>query len=72
MPTASRPTFMRRFAGSLRPPQAPDLGDMGTAFALDLALDPEAVYGAASAPPAAHPVTAVAPWRLWLGRKLGH
>jgi hypothetical protein len=72
MPTASRPTFMRRFAGSLRPPRAPDLADMGTAFALDLAMDPEAIYGADSAPPVERAVTAVAPWRLWLGRKLGH
>lgn len=71
MPTASRPTFMRRFAGTLRPPRTPDLADMGTAFALDQTLDPPAGVGADSELPVARPVTPVAPWRLWLGRKLG-
>ena len=72
MPTASRPTFMRRFAAPWRPPTGPDLGDMGTAFALDHSLDPPDVAGEEGNAPT-HPgsIRTVAPWRLWLGRKLG-
>ncbi len=68
MTNASRPAFLRNFG---RPP-APDLADMGTAFALDEALE----YGsydtlAPGEPPPMRAAVPVAPWRLWLGRKLG-
>ena len=71
MPTASRPTFLRRFAGAQQPPRVPDLADMGTAFGLDCSLDQadEPHQAATLSPP--HAVTPVAPWRMWLGRKLG-
>jgi len=68
MPVASRPTFLRHFGWPAR--RAPDLGDMGTAFALDQSLDEAAHDPHAPASPAPR-TTPVAPWRLWLGRKLG-
>ena len=72
MPTASRPTFLRHFGRALTARNEPDLADMGTAFALDEAMeqpryDSMTPYESASLP---RPVP-VAPWRLWLGRKLG-
>jgi hypothetical protein len=72
MPTASRPAFLRHFGRVLAPRHEPDLGDMGTAFALDEAMeqpryDSLTPYESAPRP---RPVP-VAPWRLWLGRKLG-
>jgi hypothetical protein len=70
MPSASRPTFLRHFGRGSTPRGVPDLADMGTAFALDQALDQVAHD---PGPPSESPprITRVAPWRLWLGRKLG-
>ena len=71
MTNASRPTFLRNF-GRASAHRAPDLADMGTAFALDEAL--ETSHYDSLAPGETPPVRAavpVAPWRLWLGRKLG-
>ena len=73
MTNASRPTFLRNFGRSTPPPpRAHEMADMGTAFALDEALE-QGVYD--SLPPGEQPprraVVPVAPWRLWLGRKLG-
>ena len=73
MTNASRPTFLRNF-GRAPAHRAPDLADMGTAFALDEALEHGAIdsFVPGETPPA--PLRAavpVAPWRLWLGRKLG-
>jgi hypothetical protein len=72
MPNASRPTFLRQFGRALKARQEPDLADMGTAFALDEALerrnDDTLVPG--DSMPLARAVP-VAPWRLWLGKKLG-
>ena len=72
MTPASRSPFLRHFGRAAASRRAPDLADMGTAFALDEAIDngsldtgpPDAVPGARAAVP-------VSPWRLWLGRKLG-
>ena len=72
MPDASRPTFLRNFGRGSAPRRAPDLADMGTAFALDEAMELGAYDSLA--PGESPPVRAavpVAPWRLWLGRKLG-
>ena len=71
MTDARRPTFLRNF-GRTPAHRAPDLADMGTAFALDEAL--ETGHYDSLAPGEALPVRTavpVAPWRLWLGRKLG-
>lgn len=71
MTNASRPAFLRNFGRPAVPRGAPDLADMGTAFALDEALE-NGSYD--SMPPREAPLRAavpVAPWRLWLGRKLG-
>jgi hypothetical protein len=57
MTAARRPSFLRHFGRGAQARLVPDLADMGTAFALDEALE----MG----------VVPVAPWRLWLGRKLG-
>lgn len=70
MSTASRPVFMRHFSGAWRAPQVPDPADLGTAFGLEQSLDALPLAPGES-PPTAPPVTPVAPWRLWLGRKLG-
>ena len=72
MTDARRPTFLRNFGRGAQARRAPDLADMGTAFALDEAMeqpryDSMTPYEAAPLP---RPVP-VAPWRLWLGRKLG-
>ncbi|MEP6502660.1 MAG: hypothetical protein ABJD97_04990 [Betaproteobacteria bacterium] len=69
---ATRPMFLRQFGFGSAARRAPDLADMGTAFALDEALE-LGVYDSL-APGESPPVRAavpVAPWRLWLGRKLG-
>lgn len=70
MSTASRTAFLRNF-GRGSAARAPDLADMGTAFALDEAVErgslDSLVPGESPPPVRAVPV---APWRLWLGRKL--
>jgi hypothetical protein len=71
MTNASRPTFLRNF-GRAPAHRAPDLADMGTAFALDEALETghyDSLVPGEHAP--ARAAVPVAPWRLWLGRKLG-
>jgi hypothetical protein len=72
MPDASRPSFLRRFGRGPAVRLGPDLADMGTAFALDEALELDARPwprpGDAKRP--ALIARPVAPWRLWLGRKL--
>ncbi len=72
MTNASRPAFLRNFGRPAASRGAPDLADMGTAFALDEALE-NGTYD--SLPPGESPpmraAVPVAPWRLWLGRKLG-
>ena len=70
MPTASRPTFLRHF-GRAAPRRGPDLADMGTAFALDEALDQQVVEAQTTREQRLAQAVPVAPWRLWLGRKLG-
>jgi len=73
MTNASRPTFLRSFGRAAAARRAPDLADMGTAFALDEALE----HGSCDSlipgdsPPPVRTAVPVAPWRLWLGRKLG-
>ena len=72
MPSASRPTFLRHFGRAV--PYVPDLADMGTAFALDQSMDQvdySATLPGESPTAPSHGVVPVAPWRLWLGRKLG-
>jgi hypothetical protein len=73
MSNASRPTFLRKFVRGAAPRRPPELADMGTAFALDEALEQGALDSIApgDAPPRARTAVPVAPWRLWLGRKLG-
>jgi hypothetical protein len=73
MPSASRPTFLRHFGRGSTPRSVPDLADMGTAFALDQSMDQgeDDPYASTSSVVPAPAVTRVAPWRLWLGRKLG-
>ncbi len=72
MTNASRPAFLRSFGRPAASRGTPDLADMGTAFALDEALE-NGTYD--SLPPGESPpmraAVPVAPWRLWLGRKLG-
>jgi hypothetical protein len=72
MSNASRPTFLRSFGRAPASRRAPDLADMGTAFALDEALQ-QGLYGSLvpGEPPPPRTAVPVAPWRLWLGRKLG-
>ena len=71
MTNASRTTFLRYFGRGAASHRAPDLADMGTAFALDEALE-RGNYD--TLPPGESPpvraAVPVAPWRLWLGRKL--
>lgn len=73
MTDARRPTFLRNFGRGAQAHRAPDLADMGTAFALDEALDAGdySTLAPGEMPPPMRPVVPVAPWRLWLGRKLG-
>jgi hypothetical protein len=73
MSNASRSPFLRHFRGGSAANRAPDLADMGTAFALDEALERgslDTLVPGACPPPTCAAVP-VAPWRLWLGRKLG-
>jgi hypothetical protein len=70
MSNASRPTFLRHFGRGSPPRGAPDLADMGTAFALDQSMD-QAEHASTASSAAAPRIVPVAPWRLWLGRKLG-
>ena len=73
MSNASRPLFLRHFGFGSAARRAPDLADMGTAFALDEALE-LGVYDSlvpGESPPPMRAAVPVAPWRLWLGRKLG-
>ncbi|HEX4510229.1 MAG TPA: hypothetical protein VH328_09130 [Burkholderiaceae bacterium] len=71
MPSASRPAFLRHFRGAKAHARELDLGDMGTALALEETLDEKPLPIAAQTPASARGVVRVAPWRLWLGRKLG-
>ena len=73
MTNASRPTFLRNFGRGAAAHRAPDMADMGTAFALDEALERGALdtLVPGESPPPRRAVVPVAPWRLWLGRKLG-
>ena len=73
MTNASRPTFLRNFGRAAASRGAPDLADMGTAFALDEALQQGAydTLPPGELPPPIRAAVPVAPWRLWLGRKLG-
>jgi hypothetical protein len=73
MMNAPRPTFLRNFGRGSAARRAPDLADMGTAFALDEALQQGSYEALASgeSPPPMRAAVPVAPWRLWLGRKLG-
>ena len=70
MPSASRPSFLRHFGRAADPRRGPDLGDMGTAFALDLVLDQQAASVDPTHPPTER-IVRVSAWRAWLGRKLG-
>jgi len=71
MPAAPRPSFLRRLRRGTAARRGPDLADMGTAFALDEALE----LGAWNAPQpgdAKRPARGARPmarWRLWLGRR---
>lgn len=74
MTNASRPTFLRPFVRAATPRRAPELADMGTAFALDEAVQHgsyDSIVPGDSPPPTIRAAVPVAPWRLWLGRKLG-
>ena len=74
MTNASRPTFLRNFGRAAAPRRAPELADMGTAFALDEALEYGSIDSLVPGDSVPAPIRAavpVAPWRLWLGRKLG-
>jgi len=73
MTQATRPPFLRPFGRGAASRRPADLADMGTAFALDEALQ-NGSYDTrvpGESPPPARAVVRVAPWRLWLGRKLG-
>ena len=74
MTNASRPAFLRPFVRAGGPRRAPELADMGTAFALDEAIEYgsiDSLVPGESPPPPIRAAVPVAPWRLWLGRKLG-
>jgi len=73
MTNATRPTFLRGFGRGSAARRAPDLADMGTAFALDEALERGGydTLAPGDSPPPVRAAVPVAPWRLWLGRKLG-
>ncbi len=71
MTNASRPVFLRSFGRPANARRAPDLADMGTAFALDEALEDGLRLFAPGEPSPVRAAVPVAPWRLWLGRKLG-
>ncbi len=73
MTNDSRPTFLRSFGRGTAARRARDLADMGTAFALDEALEQGSydTLAPGESPPPMRAAVPVAPWRLWLGRKLG-
>ena len=72
MSNASRPLFLRHFGFGSAARRAPDLADMGTAFALDFALDQAPLRpGSPGETAPRRAAVPVASWRLWLGRKLG-
>jgi hypothetical protein len=71
MTDARRPSFLSHFGAGARARRAPDLADMGTAFALDEALEAGDYSTLVPGETPIRAVVAVAPWRLWLGRKLG-
>jgi hypothetical protein len=73
MTNASRPPFLRNFGRPAPSRRAADLADMGTAFALDEALERGSydTLAPGEMPPPMRAAVPVAPWRLWLGRKLG-
>ena len=73
MTAARRPSFLRHFGRGAQARLAPDLADMGTAFALDEALEmgDYSTLAPGEMPPPIRAVVPVASWRLWLGRKLG-
>ena len=68
MTDARRPTFLRNFGRGTPARRAPELADMGTAFALDQALDQA---GSADPQAPARRAFPLGAWRLWLGRKPG-
>ncbi|MET0381825.1 MAG: hypothetical protein ABW032_00205 [Burkholderiaceae bacterium] len=73
MPIASRPMFLRHFGQSGSSRRGPDLADMGTAFALDEAMEDGPGYDTLAphdSPPPRRAVP-VAAWRRWLVKKLG-
>jgi hypothetical protein len=73
MTNASRLPFLRNFGRGATRRRAPELADMGTVFALDEALV-QGLYDTqvpGETPPPRRATVPVAPWRLWLGRKLG-
>jgi hypothetical protein len=72
MSSDPRRPFLRHFGRAEWRRQVPDLADMGTAFALDGAMDqPQYASLAPGELPPSRQAVPVAPWRLWLGRKLG-
>jgi hypothetical protein len=68
MPTDSRPAFLRRLVLGRKRWRELELADMGTAFALDQALDQA---GSADPQAPARRAFPLGAWRLWLGRKPG-
>jgi hypothetical protein len=70
MTNAARLTFLRHF-GRAPAHRVPDLADMGTAFALDEALESGSYDSRVGESRPARAAVPVAAWRLWLGRKLG-
>ena len=70
MSSVLQSAFLRRLIHARERLREPDWGDMGTAFGLDQSFDEAAAAERRAATPAAT-VAPVAPWRLWLGRKLG-
>ena len=67
MSTDSHPAFLHRLVRGRKRRRELDLGDMGTAFALDQSFDEGSAFASAPAAPAP------ARWsmRFWLGRKSG-
>jgi len=71
MTSAMRPAFLRRFGRVSARSRGVDLGDMGTALALDETFESCASGMPQQQSPPPRPVRRVSPWRVWLGRKLG-
>jgi hypothetical protein len=69
MPSVLQSGFLRRLVRARERLREPDWADMGTAFGLDQSFDEAAPAERPAAPPAAS-AAPVAPWRIWLGRKL--